>query len=108
MNAFETIKKIGVVPVVVLSDENFAEPLADALTQGGLPLAEITFRTAAAESVIARIKAHAPQMLVGAGTVLSAAQAERAINAGAEFIVSPGFNEKTARFCSDRKVPYFP
>lgn len=108
MNAFETIKKIGVVPVVVLSDENFAEPLADALTQGGLPLAEITFRTAAAESVIARIKAHAPQMLVGAGTVLSAAQAERAINSGAEFIVSPGFNEKTARFCSDRKVPYFP
>lgn len=108
MNALETIKKTGVVPVVVLDDENLAESLADAFIQGGLPLAEITFRTAAAESVIARIKAHAPQMAVGAGTVISVEQAERAINAGADFIVSPGFNEKTARFCKDKKVPYLP
>ena len=90
----EKISKIGIVPVVVLDDAKDAEPLAEALIKGGLPCAEVTFRTAAAEESIRIMAQKFPEMLVGAGTVLTTEQVDRAVNAGAKFIVSPGLNPK--------------
>ncbi len=109
MNAiFEQIKKIGIVPVVVLDDAKDALPLAKALTEGGLPCAEVTFRTDAAEESIRLMTEHYPQMLVGAGTVLTIQQADRAIGAGAKFIVSPGFNPRIVKYCIDKNIPVIP
>ena len=88
----EKIQKIGIVPVVVLDDAKDAAPLAKALCEGGLPCAEVTFRTAAAEESIRIMAKEFPEMLVGAGTVLTTEQVDRAVNAGAKFIVSPGLN----------------
>ncbi|MBQ4365972.1 MAG: 2-dehydro-3-deoxyphosphogluconate aldolase, partial [Clostridia bacterium] len=82
-----TLAAFGVVPVVVLNDPDEALPVADALLRGGLPVAEITFRTDAAEEAIRRITAHCPDLLVGAGTVLTTGQVDRAVAAGAQFIV---------------------
>ena len=91
----ETISKIGIVPVVKLDDAKDAAPLADALCKGGLPCAEVTFRTAAAaEAISIMTKAH-PDMVVGAGTVLTTDQVDQAVEAGAKFIVSPGLNPIT-------------
>ena len=87
----ERIKKTGIIPVVVIEDKKDAEPLAEALCKGGLPCAEVTFRTAAAAEAIQLMKNAHPEMLVGAGTVLTIDQVDTAIAAGAEFIVSPGF-----------------
>ena len=97
----EEIKKIGIVPVVVLDDAKDAEPLAKALCEGGLPCAEVTFRTEAAEESIRIISEKYPEMLVGAGTVLTTEQVDRAVAAGAKFIVSPGFNPKVVKYCID-------
>ena len=88
----ETIRGFGLVPVVVLNDAKDAVPLAKALCEGGLPVAEVTFRTDAAEESIRRIAEAFPEMLVGAGTVLTTDQVDRAVAAGAKFIVSPGFD----------------
>ncbi len=108
MNMNEKIAACGVVPVVVLEDAKDAKPLAEALVEGGLPVAEVTFRTAAAEESI-RIMAEAyPDMLVGAGTVLSVEQAQRAVNAGAKFIVSPGFDPEVVDWCLANDVPVYP
>ncbi len=98
----------GVVPVVVLEDAKDALPLAKALTEGGLPCAEVTFRTDAAEESIRLIRREYPDMLVGAGTVLGIEQAERALEAGAKFIVSPGFDPQVVDDCLERDVPVFP
>ena len=104
----ETISKIGIVPVVKLDDAKDAAPLADALCKGGLPCAEVTFRTdAAAESIAIMSKAH-PEMTVGAGTVLSTAQVDAAVEAGAKFIVSPGLNPRIVKYCVDRNIPITP
>lgn len=109
MNAvLEQFGKIGIVPVVVLDDAKDAEPLAEALCKGGLPCAEVTFRTAAAEEAIRLISRKYPEMLVGAGTVLTTGQVERAVAAGARFIVSPGLNPKVVQYCIDRKIPVVP
>ena len=89
----------GVVPVVVLEDAKDALPLAKALKEGGLPCAEVTFRTDAAEESIRLIRREYPDMLVGAGTVLGIDQAERALEAGAKFIVSPGFDPQVVDDC---------
>ena len=86
--------KLGIVPVVVLNSADDALPLAEALVKGGLPCAEVTFRTAAAEESIRKMAKAFPEMIIGAGTVLTCEQADRAIDAGAKFIVSPGFNPK--------------
>ena len=108
MTMNEKIAACGVVPVVVLEDAKDAKPLAEALVEGGLPVAEVTFRTAAAEESI-RIMAEAyPDMLVGAGTVLSIEQAQRAVNAGAKFIVSPGFDEEVVDWCLEHNIPVYP
>ena len=104
----EQIKKIGIVPVVVLDDAKDAKALGQALVDGGLPCAEVTFRTAAAEESIRIMAQEFPQLLVGAGTVLTTEQAERAIAAGAKFIVSPGFNPKVVDFCVNKGVPITP
>ena len=99
---------IGIIPVIAIDDAEKAVPLARALVKGGLPAAEVTFRTAAAEEAIRRIVAEVPDMLVGAGTVLTKEQADRAIAAGSQFIVSPGFNPEITRYVLDKGVVMMP
>ena len=94
----QTIAKIGIVPVIAIDDAEKAVPLAKALVAGGLPAAEVTFRTAAAEDAMKAITAEVPEMLVGAGTVLTKDQLDRALAAGSKFIVSPGFNPEMVRY----------
>ncbi len=92
------ISQIGIVPVIAIEDASKAVPLAKALVAGGLPAAEVTFRTAAAEDAIRAIIREVPEMLVGAGTVLTHEQLDRALDAGCQFIVSPGFNPDMVRY----------
>ena len=108
MNVAETIQKMGVVPVVVLNDVKDAAPLAKALVEGGLPCAEVTFRTAAAEESIRVMPTEFPEMFVGAGTVLTIDQVDRAVAAGAKFIVSPGFDPEIVDYCLEKDIPVFP
>jgi 2-dehydro-3-deoxyphosphogluconate aldolase / (4S)-4-hydroxy-2-oxoglutarate aldolase len=96
------------VPVVVIDDPQAAPPLAVALKRGGLRCAEITLRTDAAEKAIRAMTAADPDMLVGAGTVLNASQAARAIEGGARFVVTPGLSLDVVRYCQERSVPVFP
>ena len=98
----------AVVPVVVLDDPKDALPLAKALTEGGLPCAEVTFRTEAAEESIRQMSREYPDMLVGAGTVLTIEQVDRAMAAGARFIVSPGFDPEIVDYCLEKEIPVFP
>lgn len=102
------IKETGIVPVVVLNDAKDAEPLAKALCDGGLPCAEVTFRTDAAEESIRIMTEKFPDMLIGAGTVLTTEQVDRAVAAGAEFIVSPGLNPKVVKYCVDKGILIIP
>lgn len=104
----EQIQKLGIVPVVVLNDVSEAEPVAGALCAGGLPVAEVTFRTDAAEESIKVMAQKFPNMLIGAGTILTVEQVDRAVNAGAKFIVSPGFNPKVVKYCLDNDIPICP
>ncbi len=108
MNVSETIQKMGVVPVVVLNDAKDAAPLAKALVEGGLPCAEVTFRTDAAEESIRIMASEFPEMLVGAGTVLTIEQVDRAVLAGAKFIVSPGFDPEIVDYCIEKNIPIYP
>ncbi|MDD6441018.1 MAG: bifunctional 4-hydroxy-2-oxoglutarate aldolase/2-dehydro-3-deoxy-phosphogluconate aldolase [bacterium] len=108
MNVTETIQKMGVVPVVVLNDAKDAAPLAKALCEGGLPCAEVTFRTDAAEESIRIMATEFPEMFVGAGTVLTVEQVDRAVAAGAKFIVSPGFDPEIVDYCLSKEIPVFP
>jgi 2-dehydro-3-deoxyphosphogluconate aldolase/(4S)-4-hydroxy-2-oxoglutarate aldolase len=102
------LQKTGIVPVVVLENADDALPLAERLMAGGLPCAEVTFRTAAAEESIRRMAKAFPEMIIGAGTVLTTEQADRAIDAGATFIVSPGFNPKVTEYVLKKGVPMTP
>ncbi len=104
----EQFYKYGVVPVVVLEEAKDALPLAKALVEGGLPCAEVTFRTEAAEESIRLMSEKYPEMLVGAGTVLTTKQVDRAAAAGAKFIVSPGFDPEIVDYCLEKKIPVFP
>lgn len=104
----EELSKIGIVPVIALEDAADAEPLAKALISGGIFCAEVTFRTEVAEEAIRIMTEKFPEMIVGAGTVLDIAQAERAVNAGAKFIVSPGLNPKVVTWCRERNIPILP
>lgn len=104
----EQFYEYGVVPVVVLEEEKDALPLAKALVEGGLPCAEVTFRTEAAEESIRLMSEKYPEMLVGAGTVLTTKQVDRAAAAGAKFIVSPGFDPEIVDYCLEKKIPVFP
>ena len=98
----QTLSNIGIVPVIAIDDANKAVPLAKALAAGGLPAAEVTFRTACAEDCIKIINQEVPDMLLGAGTVLTADQADRAMAAGAKFIVAPGYDPKVTQHVIDR------
>lgn len=104
----EEIQELGIVPVVVLDDAGDAEPLAKALCDGGLPCAEVTFRTEAAEESIRIMAEKFPDMLIGAGTVLTTEQVDRAVAAGARFIVSPGFNPRVVKYCVEKNIPITP
>ena len=106
-DVFGQLAAMRVIPVVVLDDSAAAAPLAGALADAGLPCAEITLRTAAGEAAIA-IMAQQRNLLVGAGTVLDASQAGRAVEAGARFIVSPGFDEEVVRRCQELSVQVLP
>ena len=108
MSMNDQIASYGVVPVVVLNDAKDAEPLAQALVEGGLPVAEVTFRTDAAEESIRIMSTKYPDMLVGAGTVLTKEQVDRAIGAGAKFIVSPGFDPEIVDYCLEMGYPVYP
>jgi 2-dehydro-3-deoxyphosphogluconate aldolase/(4S)-4-hydroxy-2-oxoglutarate aldolase len=108
MEIIERVQQLGIIPVVSIPAAKQALPLAEALLAGGLPCAEITFRTAAAAAAISRIKARFPEMLVGAGTVLTTQQADQALAAGAQFIVSPGTNPAVVEHCVAKNAPIFP
>lgn len=107
-DVIQRIFEIGIVPVIAIDDADKAVPLAKALVRGGLPAAEVTFRTAAAEEAIRRIVVEVPEMLVGAGTVLTKEQADRAIAAGVSFIVSPGFNPEITRYVIEKGMLMMP
>jgi 2-dehydro-3-deoxyphosphogluconate aldolase/(4S)-4-hydroxy-2-oxoglutarate aldolase len=102
------MQEFGIIPVVVLNDTKDAEPLGKALVEGGIPCAEVTFRTEAAEECIRIMADKFPEMLVGAGTVLTTEQVDRAIAAGAKFIVSPGLNPKVVKYCVEKNIPITP
>lgn len=104
----EKLSKIGIVPVVKIDRVEDAVPLAKALCAGGLPCAEVTFRTDAAAGAIKAMTDNFPDMCVGAGTVLNAAQVDAAVEAGSQFIVSPGLNPKTVKYCMEKGVPITP
>lgn len=102
------VDHLGIIPVVEIENSQDAIPLAHALIEGGLPIAEITFRTEAAQKAIHNIARNVPRMIVGAGTVLNISQAEQAVASGARFIVSPGFSSSVVRWCLDQGIPVFP
>ena len=107
----EILKKIGalgVVPVVAIQDAKDAKPLADVLVNGGLPCAEVTFRTAAAVDAIKAMADAYPEMLLGAGTVITVEQAEKAIQCGAKYIISPGLDKDVVKYCQAQDVPVTP
>ncbi|GHV92890.1 hypothetical protein AGMMS50268_33930 [Spirochaetia bacterium] len=104
----EDLGKIGIIPVIKIDDPEKAVPLAKALIAGGIPCAEVTFRTAQGEEAIRRIAAEVPGILVGAGTVLTTDQVDRAIKAGARYIVSPGFNPRVVSYCIEKGIPVTP
>ena len=104
----QRVEKMGVVPVVVLNDSKDAAPLAKALCEGGLPCAEVTFRTEAAEESIKIMATEFPEMLIGAGTVLAIDQVDRAVEVGAKFVVSPGFDSEVVDYCISKNILVFP
>jgi 2-dehydro-3-deoxyphosphogluconate aldolase/(4S)-4-hydroxy-2-oxoglutarate aldolase len=104
----EQLRRTRLVPVIVIEDAARAEGLASALVDGGLPCAEVTFRTAAAAEALRRMTAAQPKMLVGAGTVLTPNQARAARDAGAKFVVAPGFSAAVVDYCQQNEIPVFP
>ncbi len=108
MDLEKTIENLGLVPVIVINNADKAEGLAKALIDGGIPCAEVTFRTAAAAEAIQRMVKAYPEILVGAGTVLNVEQAKKAVECGAKFVVSPGLDEDTVRWCQANNVPVYP
>ena len=108
MNIIDEISKIGIVPVIALDHAEDAEPLGRALREGGLKCAEVTFRTAAAADAIRILSQTFPDMCVGAGTVLTPAQVDAAVAAGAKFIVSPGLNPTVVSYCVEKNIPIVP
>ena len=111
MSYSDVVKRIhdlGILPVIAIEDADKAVPLAKALCEGGLPAAEITFRTACAKEAIMRIRKELPDMLVGAGTVLTKEQVDDALEAGVEFIVTPGFNPEIVRYAISKGAVIMP
>ncbi|MEQ8655839.1 MAG: bifunctional 4-hydroxy-2-oxoglutarate aldolase/2-dehydro-3-deoxy-phosphogluconate aldolase [Hyphomicrobiales bacterium] len=105
---FDQLASIGVVPVIAVDDAEAALPLADALLEGGLPVAEITFRTQAAAQTIASIASERPDLLVGAGTVITPSQVDVAADAGAKFALSPGIDADVLKHANGKNLPFAP
>ena len=103
-----SLRQLRIVPVIVIDDPENAVPLAAALSEGGLNCAEITFRTAGAKEALRRIAAERPEVLAGAGTVLTPQQAREARDAGAQFVVAPGFNPAVVDYCLEHEIPIYP
>ena len=108
MNTADRMRRTGIVPVVVLDDAKDAVPTANALLAGGVSVMEITFRTAAAADSIKAVSENCPEMLVGAGTVVTLDQCKQALECGAQFIVSPGLDPEVVNWCVERNVPITP
>ena len=108
MEMLEKLSLAGIVPVIKVEDAADAVPLCKALSDGGLPVAEITFRSDAAEEAIRRVHEELPEVILGAGTVLTTDQVDRAVNAGATYIVSPGLNPEIVKYCQEKNVPIVP
>ncbi|MDR3276878.1 MAG: bifunctional 4-hydroxy-2-oxoglutarate aldolase/2-dehydro-3-deoxy-phosphogluconate aldolase [Treponema sp.] len=108
LRMFEELGKIGIVPVIKIDDVAKALPLAKALADGGIPAAEITFRTAAGVEALRRISFAMPELILGAGTVLTTGQVDQAVDAGADFVVTPGFNPRIVAYCVAKGVPVIP
>lgn len=108
MNVIEQLSLVGLVPVIKVEDAGDAVPLCRALANGGLPVAEITFRSEAAEEAIRRVHEELPDVILGAGTVLTTQQVDRAVAAGASYIVSPGINPTVVKYCQEKGVPIVP
>lgn len=108
MSIKETLREIGIIPVIRIEDPKDAVPLAKALAEGGIPAAEITFRTDAAEEAIRRIVAEVPEVTVCAGTVLDVPTAKKAVEAGAKAVISPGLNPSVVAWCVENSVPVIP
>ncbi|MDE1515520.1 bifunctional 4-hydroxy-2-oxoglutarate aldolase/2-dehydro-3-deoxy-phosphogluconate aldolase [Vibrio sp. dsl-7] len=108
MTIEQRLRAIKIVPVIAINDVAHALPLAKVLVENGLPCAEVTFRTPAAAESIRIMRDAYPELLIGAGTVLTSAQVDQAITAGADFIVSPGFNPTTVKYCQQRNIPIIP
>ncbi len=104
----EQLRNIKVVPVIAIKDANKAVKLAEVLIENGLPCAEVTFRTEQAALAMKNMREAFPDMLIGAGTVLTTAQVDQAIEAGVDFVVSPGFNPTTVKYCQQRGVTIVP
>ena len=108
MEMIEKLSLAGIVPVIKVEDAADAVPLCRALSDGGLPVAEITFRSDAAQEAIRRVHAELPDVILGAGTVITREQVDRAIEAGAAYIVSPGINPDIVHYCQEKDVPIVP
>ncbi|MFX0003779.1 MAG: bifunctional 4-hydroxy-2-oxoglutarate aldolase/2-dehydro-3-deoxy-phosphogluconate aldolase [Candidatus Hodarchaeota archaeon] len=108
MDIFERIKELKIIPVATINNANDAIPLAKALIEAGLPVIEVTFRTEAAAGLIKILRQEFPNLFIGAGTVLKINQVKEAVNSGAQFIVTPGFNPKVVEFCIKKKIPIIP
>ncbi|EGR1465631.1 bifunctional 4-hydroxy-2-oxoglutarate aldolase/2-dehydro-3-deoxy-phosphogluconate aldolase [Vibrio cholerae] len=108
MTIEQRLRAIKIVPVIAINDVAHALPLAKVLVENGLPCAEVTFRTAAAAESIRIMREAYPELLIGAGTVLTTAQVDEAIAAGADFIVSPGLNPTTVKYCQQRNIAIIP
>lgn len=108
MTLEQRLQQIKIVPVIALNDAVHAVPLAKVLVENGLPCAEVTFRTDAAQASIRLMRDAYPELLIGAGTVLTTQQVDQAISAGADFIVSPGLNPTTVKYCQQRGIAIVP
>jgi len=108
MEVIKKMEKVKIIPVAVIEDSENAIPLGKALLDAGLPVVEVTFRTEAAAESISRLRKKFPDMLVGAGTVLKIEQVKAAVDAGSEFIVTPGFNPTVVDYCVENKIPIVP
>ncbi|EKO5151635.1 bifunctional 4-hydroxy-2-oxoglutarate aldolase/2-dehydro-3-deoxy-phosphogluconate aldolase [Vibrio fluvialis] len=108
MTLEQRLQQIKIVPVIAINDAAHAVPLAKVLVENGLPCAEVTFRTDAAQESIRLMRDAYPDLLIGAGTVLTTQQVDQAISAGADFIVSPGLNPTTVRYCQQRGIAIVP
>ncbi|PSW20506.1 ketohydroxyglutarate aldolase [Photobacterium sanctipauli] len=107
-NLNDKLAALKVIPVIAIKDAEDAIPLGKALVDNGMPCAEITFRTEAAAQAIRNMRNEFPEMLIGAGTVLTKEQVDEAIDAGVDFIVSPGFNPTTVKYCQEKGMPIVP